>query len=399
MVAILVAAGITNIAYTMLVPLVPELTHRFGMTERAIGVAFAGFALTKALAQPVGGMFADRSPRRLTVLAVCWLTVAAAAIAAVGLVGSGAQLVALRLVWGAAEGLAMPPLYRLLTTLSERTGLGPARAFGWFGGAAVSGMALGPALVGLLRPILGFTGVFFVGGAFTLVSAILVGVTGRAAATGPVAAEPEADAGPPVKPPRRTMIGLVLIFGLSDLVNNAIYAALEPSLPLHIERLSGDALAVTSILFTLGLIVFAVVSPISGHLVERAPLLVIGSVAFVVSAAGLAGQAVAPSVWWLGAAFLLFMLTQPILYVVARRGIGIVPEHALGRVFGMFGLLSDVGFIVGPLAGASLFASLGSGVYAVLAAAALAMAMALFAARSFPQRVELLLRQQERNAG
>jgi DHA1 family multidrug resistance protein-like MFS transporter len=394
LVAILVAAGITDIAYTMLVPLVPELTHRFGMNEPAVGVAFAGFAFAKALAQPAGGLLTDRLPGRLTVLAVGWLTLAALAIAAVGFTRSGTELVVLRLAWGAAEGLAMPPLYRLLVTLGHRTGLGSATAFGWFGGAAVSGMALGPVLVGLLHPVIGFTGVFLVGAGFTLASAVLVGATARSAAGD---AAPEAGEPAPVTLPRGLVVGLVAVFGLSDLVNNAIYAALEPTLPLHIERIAGNALGVTSILFTLGLVVFAVVSPVSGHLVERAPLLVVGAAAFAVSAAGLAGQSVAASMWPLGGAFLLFMLTQPVLYVVARRGIGIVPEHALGRVFGMFGLLSDAGFIAGPLVGALLFVRLGSGAFAVLAGAAAVMAVALFTVRSFPARVEAALTPQERD--
>ncbi|MCK2215432.1 MFS transporter [Actinomadura sp. ATCC 31491] len=259
--AVLVAAGIMNIAYTMLIPLVPELTGRLGMDAASVGLAFAGFALAKALTQPLGGLLADALPRRPAWAAAGWLVAAAAAVAATGHASTGPALVALRLLWGAAEGFAMPPLYRLVTALSRRAGLGAGRAFGWFGGAAVSGMALGPVLVGLLRPVLGFSGVFLAGrlASFTLAGALLVAAAGRAAegpADAPRPAEPA-----PAAPARGPLVALVVVFGLTDLVSNAVYAALEPTLPLHLDRLGGDGLRLTAALFGLGLVVFAVAAP------------------------------------------------------------------------------------------------------------------------------------------
>lgn len=395
LVAVLVAAGTMNVAYTMLVPLVPDLTRRFGLAGLSIGLVFAGFALAKAAVQPLGGMLTDRWPRRLTGLAASWLVVASAAIAAVGLARSGAALVLLRLVWGAAEGMAMPPLYRLLITLGKRTDLGSAKVIGWFGGAAVSGMAAGPVVTGLIHVWLGFRAVFFIGAVFTLASTVFVTVTGRSA----VASADEADAGaeqaPAIPSPGRLAAGLVVLCGVSDLANNAAYSALEPILPLHVQHVARDAVGVTSILFTLGLITFAVISPISGHLIERAPLLLTGAAAFAVATLGLAGQTAASSVWLLGAAFLLFMATQPVLYTIDRRGIGIIPERSLGRTFGVFGLLSDLGFIVGPLVGTFLFTHVGRNAFVLLGGATATLAIVLYATRALPAKVEAIVNHRE----
>jgi MFS family permease len=317
-----------------------------------------------------------------------WLVVAAAAIGAVGVAGSGTELVLLRLLWGAAEGMAMPPLYRLLIRLGKRTELGSAKVVGWFGGAAVAGMAAGPVIVGFIHAWLGFRAVFFIGAAFTLAGTVFVMVTGRAAAR----AGDDTNAGPAparaARLPGRLAAGLIVLFGLSDLANNAVYSALEPILPLHIQHFTTGAVGVTSILFTLGLVLFAVVSPISGYLVERAPLLVTGAVAFAVAALALAGQTAASSVWTLGGAFVLFMATQPVLYTVDRRGIGIIPEHSLGRMFGLFGLLSDLGFILGPLLGTFLFAHVNRNAFAVLGGVTAILATVLYAARAFPAKAE-----------
>lgn len=390
LVAVLIAAGTMNVAYTMLVPLVPELTHHFGLAGLALGLVFAGFALAKAAVQPLGGMLTDRWPQRLTVLAASWLVVASVAIAAVGMARSGSALVLLRLVWGAAEGMAMPPLYRLLITLGKRTELGSAKVIGWFGGAAVSGMAAGPVIAGLIHVWLGFRAVFFIGAVCTLASTVFVTATGRSAAVS--GGEADAGADQATASPGRLAIGLVVLCGLSDLANNTVYAALEPILPLHVQRFARDAVGVTSILFTLGLVVFAVVAPISGHLIDRAPLLLTGAAAFAVATLALVGQTAASSVWPLGAAFLLFMATQPVLYTIDRRGVGIIPEHSLGRTFGVFGLLSDLGFILGPLVGTFLFAHIGGNAFAALGGATAALAIVLYATRSLPAKVEGTLR-------
>src|SRR5580692_7325981 len=60
--AILVAVISVNTAYTVLIPLVPQIERHAGLTESGISLVFAIYAGAKAVAQPLGGLWADRWP-------------------------------------------------------------------------------------------------------------------------------------------------------------------------------------------------------------------------------------------------------------------------------------------------------------------------------------------------
>lgn len=379
--ALLLAIAMTNVAYTMLIALVPELTGRFGMSTLAVAAAFSGFALAKAVAQPVGGVLGDRLPRP-PVLAFALQCLTAGAVFGLAFASSGWQVLVWRLAWGMAEGLAMPVLYGLVSTLGADTGLGTTRVMSWFAGAAVTGMAAGPALVGLLHSFLGFTGVFLAGGSLTAVSGVLL-LTIRSRPVEELVEKPEVRRASPA-----TLAVFVGIFAAIDLLNNVLYAAMEPVLPLHIEATSrADALRVTSALFTAGLVVFGIVSVTCARFVERWPLLVVTAVAFWASAAGLLVIGVVGGVAAVAAGFVVFMATEPVLYVVARRGVSLVPADRLGRAYGAFGLVSDIGFIVGPTVGSLLYGHLGAGTFVALAGLAAATGLGALPARRLPDRL------------
>src|SRR5437588_296571 len=102
----LAAAGVQNVAYTILIPFVPTLQSDFRMSTLAIGVAFAGFTATKAAVQPFGGWIVDRFGARLVGGGA--LLVSTVAIGLLAFATSGEQVIVLRLLWGIGEGLAMP---------------------------------------------------------------------------------------------------------------------------------------------------------------------------------------------------------------------------------------------------------------------------------------------------
>ncbi|GAA3162094.1 MFS transporter [Nonomuraea salmonea] len=98
LVALLGAVGVANVAYTVLIPFVPTLNTVFQMSAVLIGVAFAGFAATKALCQPLGGWLVDRIGGRT--IAIAGLAVTAAATGALAVATTSGQVVACRFVWG-----------------------------------------------------------------------------------------------------------------------------------------------------------------------------------------------------------------------------------------------------------------------------------------------------------
>jgi MFS family permease len=393
-VALLASVAMTNVAYTMLIPLVPELVDRFKLSTLGVAAAFGGFALAKAVAQPFGGIVVDRLPR-LATLAGGGLLLTAMTIAGLAFASNGQDVIGWRLAWGVAEGLTIPVLYRLANSLGVVTGLGATRVLGWFGGSAVAGMAAGPVLVAALHAQLGFIGVFLAGSALTATSGILLWVTSPQA---PHEAREEADgeATGATAASLAAVAALVGLFAAVDLLNNFVYSALEPVLPLHIARMvSSGALTTTAALFTGGLVVFAVVSAGCARLVDAWPLPSVASAAFAVAAAGLATVGLASHWSVLGLGFLMFMASQPVLYVVARRGVALISRERLGRAYGAFGLLSDLGFVAGPIVGALLYNQVGPAMFVMLAVAAAVGGVASAAARNLPLRLLQTSRQSQ----
>jgi MFS family permease len=367
-VALLAAALVTNIAYTILIPYVPHLERQLGLDVLTIGGIFAGFALAKMLFQPLGGILVDRAEARQ--VAIAGIFVSALATLFLGFAHEGWQFLALRLVWGMGEGIAAPALYRLCFVVGR-----DARIIGWFGAAEVAGMALGPALVGLFHGVLGFTGIF------VLASAIIgLGILILAAGL-PRHARPRTavKSSPRGKPVFRSAIALVVVFGIVDLVSNIFYAALEPALPLYIfrEMPEVEEIGFVSFMFFAGLIVFSAVAFFTGDLVIRLGILPVTAGAFAFAAVGFALQwaATTPSILLLG--FLVFMLQQPLVYVASRAVMRSVPERQQGRAFGFFGGLSEFGWVAGPLIGAALVASWPSGLFLLFAGVALLVSVAL----------------------
>ncbi|MEV6823658.1 MFS transporter [Amycolatopsis sp. NPDC051102] len=382
--ALLLSAAMMNVAYTMLVPLVPELTDRFQMSALSVAAAFSGFALAKAFGQPLGGVLVDRTPRP-QVLAVIGLFLTSATVVGLAFAGAGWQVLAWRLAWGVAEGITMPALYHLASSLGASSRYGTARVMGWFGGCCTAGMVIGPAVVGLLHPFLGFTGVFLAGAAVTAGGGLLlIGLrVGEPAETEP---EPAGDA-PVATGAVRRLVLLVGIFAVVDLINNALFAALEPVVPLHLDRVTGNGVGYTSVIFTASLAVFMLVALTCGRLVETRPLLVISAFAFGAEAVGLAGVGLFDGIAAMGAGLLLFMTAEPVLYLVARQGVSLVPRHQLGRAFGAFGLVSDIGFIVGPLLGALAYFRLGTTAFLIMALVAAAACVTAVLLRRTPDRL------------
>ena len=367
---LLAAAASVNVAYTALIPLVPHMRHQMGASAAVIGLSFTLFALARSLAQVVGGHCVDRFTARA--VAVAGLVVAGGAIAGFACARTASELLLWRIAWGAGEGLLTPALYRLGVVVAGASGIAQGRLMGWFGSAAVAGMAAGPVLVGLMGSVLDFRAIFLVAAAATFATAVAaaVGLRVDEAATRPLPAAADA-----ATEGVSSMLVGVALFGGMDLVNHALYAALEPLLPLTLASAVGAGVGATAALFAWGLAVFAVVSGAGGTIADRVRPLSFAGVAFVLMAVCLGVIGASSELWSVAVAFTAFMALQPLLYVVARRGLS-ERCQGQGRAFGYFGAVSDVGFVVGPLVGTLLLGQLHEAAYHGLAAVALCAGLA-----------------------
>jgi MFS family permease len=352
---LLLAVVSVNASYTVLIPFVPDLENRVGAGPAVIALTFALFAAAKALFQPVGGLWVDKW--RPGSVACVSLLVAAAGIVITALAKDSTTLLVGRFCWGAGEGLVTPALYSGMTLLCRHYGISTSRMMGNFGSAAIGGFLLGPLIAGVAAPV-GLEALFLAGAAVTALTAfgLLPAIPESGSA---VPAEPE-----PSAPSATGSNGLaagrwwvwVLVFGAMDLFTNLINTALEPALPLYLSEHQGTAARGTiSLVFVIGLAAFGLSTWALGRWTERLRLVPLIQIGLVVSALGLTGLAASAGVVPVTAGFILVMVGYAVLYLTARRGIVELRSAMTGRAFGLFGLIGDIGSVLGPIAGVALY--------------------------------------------
>lgn len=345
---LLLAVISVNASYTVLIPFVPDLEERVGAGPVTIALVFALFAAAKALFQPVGGWWVDRwRPRAVACVA---LNVAAVGIVLTAFATDAVTLLIGRFVWGIGEGLVTPALYAGMSALCKRYDIAAGRMMGNFGSAAVAGFLLGPLIAGVAAPF-GLEALFVVGAVVTSLTAF--GLL-RAIPDAPVEKEAPAESAGG----RNRWWAWVLVLGVLDLFTHLVYTALEPLLPLYLSGAAeGSARGAISVVFVVGLATSAVSMWALGRYTERFGLVPMIGAGLAILGVGLAAMAISASVVPVAAAFLVVMVGYAILFLTARRGIVELKSAAdsQGTAFGLFGLVSDVGNVVGPVAGVVLY--------------------------------------------
>lgn len=384
---VLAVVGVQNVAYTILIPLTPQLRTEFGMSTLLIGVAFAGFTATKATSQPLGGWLADRmGPRAVGIVG---LALSAVCTLALGVAHSAIAVITCRLLWGTGEGLAIPALLVLTTKLGRQSLVGAGRAIGWFGSAAVAGMAVGPLVAAPFSGPRAFSHAFLVGGLISCLSVCIFVLHSRdltAVNDLPNGAEQLDERRSAVSlrvgVPRSGIPVIVGLLGLLDFLNNFIYAGLEPNFA-NFGAATGAATSSVSIILFFGLVCFAVAAPAAGAMVGRVTSTGLVVAAFLLQVVCLSLPLTTQTAALYVLAFLPFMAAQSVVYVGVRSTLAGLPRDNLGRAFGSFGFVSDLGWVLGPVVVSGL---LGNAPHAVLVLwttiAGAAVLMSIFLRRS-----------------
>jgi len=350
-VLLLIAVISVNASYTVLIPFVPDLEERVGAGPVTIALMFALFAAAKSLFQPVGGWWVDRW--RPGPVACVALNIAAAGIVLTAFAGDSVTLLVGRFLWGIGEGLVTPALYAGMSALCRVHGLSTSRMMGNFGSVAVAGFLLGPLIAGIAAPF-GLAALFLAGAVATSLTAF-----GLLRAIPNVPPEPLATVdGPQDAGLARKWWILVLLLGVLDLFTHLIYTSLEPLLPLYLDSAAdSSARGAISVVFVVGLATSAVAMWVIGRYTEKLGLVPLIAAGLAFLAAGLASMALSPGVVPVALSFVVVMIGYAILYLSARRGIVELKSASAsqGKAFGLFGLVSDVGNVLGPIVGVVLY--------------------------------------------
>jgi MFS family permease len=345
------AAGMIGFTgFTLVMPFLPLYIAELGTTDVKEIAMWTGLTLgatptVTAISAPLWGRIGDRYGSK--VLVIRSLIAFILTKAAMGFVTAPWQLFALRALLGVFAGYgALTISMAAESTPRDRM----AQAIGMVQTGHRLGPAVGPVIGGLLAPIVGLRRSFFFAAAFYMIALVAIMVFYK---------EPRESGAPrPVRGGRAViahlfrlpgfLLALVVIFGLQT-----VDRSFGPVLPLYVAQV-GIPLTripiVTGILFSLGAISAAFGHHLAGKLMQRRPARAVIVTGTFLAAAAVAVIVVAPSLYVVGVAMMLFGISVGVstttIYAVA--GSSLPPDaHATG--FGVMTTASLLGLAVSPV--------------------------------------------------
>jgi DHA1 family solute carrier family 18 vesicular amine transporter 1/2 len=367
---IVILATFTDIvAYSIAVPVLPDLSRKLGASPTTIGLLFASFGVTLLSVSIPMGAASDRIGRKGPLVA--GLAGLAAATLLFAFANSLPGLFAARLAQGAADAVAWVVGLALLADMYE-----PSER-GWATGIVMSGSSfafmIGPSLGGWLYEIGGIRLPFII----VAVMAATAGI-GAARLTLP---DRQAEA-EPIPVASIVRIPAVGACAAAVVVAAATISMLEPVLALQLESLGVNPGRV-GVVFGVAALASAGLHPVGGRLADRfgarrltlwglvvfaavLPLLGLtwnfeSAIVFYVIQASAMALVIAPSIAYMGDA-------------ASTAGIG-----SFGVAYGLYNVAWGVGLLGGPALGGFLFERLGFGRLMLAWAPAVVMATLLIA--------------------
>src|SRR5262245_27995523 len=165
-VALVTLSVFTDIlAYSIAVPVLPDLSQRFGASPTLIGFLFASFGVTVLAVSIPMGAISDRTGRKLPLVA--GLLALAASTVVFAFAPRMSWLFAARLIQGAADAVAWVVGFALIADLYEDKERG--KVMGLVMSGSTFGFMIGPTLGGWLYQTGGMRMPYLVVGAFALV--------------------------------------------------------------------------------------------------------------------------------------------------------------------------------------------------------------------------------------
>jgi MFS transporter, DHA1 family, solute carrier family 18 (vesicular amine transporter), member 1/2 len=344
------ATFIDLIAYSICVPVLPDLAQRLGATPTMIGVLFGSFGITLlAVSVPMGAV-SDAIGRRGPLVA-----------SAVGLAGATALfafsdtlpwLFAARLLQGAADGVMWVAGFALIADLYGPEDRG--RVMGYVMSGTSVGVMIGPSIGGWLYEAGGMRLPFLFVAGLSLVCA-----AGFFAMTPP--RRDHAVQAPSIWSVLR--VGDVARCAGFVIVTAMTFAMFEPVLPLFYARSLGLSPVRVGLLFGTGAIASAVMPFVYGPLIAKwgaRPMTIVG---LLLTALGLPLMGLAQGfrsamlltlIEWTATALIL---TPSLAYMAEVTSFAGAAAYGIG--YGVYNTAWAVGILIGPAAGGFLFERLG----------------------------------------
>lgn len=349
------------------VPVLPRLSAELGAGPAEIPMVVSAALATVVAAQLFTGTLADRYAARTLILAGALVGGLSSLLSA--LAGHWTELLALRVLGGLADAIAMPALL----AITARLGAGqPGRFFGILRGSQGLSFVVGPAL-GSLLSLASLRAPFVVDGVVSLVAC----VAALALMPGGERAPSEHHLGV-LRALRATFSsGRVYLCLLMGVAGSFAYGILSGFVPARAQSLDMAAWQI-GLIASGGALVFSAVSYGIGPLTDRLgrrPFLLAAQAIIVASGAGLAFARGLPA---LAGLYWLFCAGETITYLLCFvYASELFREEHVGASMGAFDSVLDLSLLLGPAAAISLHRWAGTPTPAFLLAV-LPAALALF---------------------
>ncbi len=350
-VALVTFATFTDIvAYSIAVPVLPDLSRRLGASPTMIGLLFASFGVTLLTVSMPMGAVSDRVGRRAPM--VGGLLALAAATLLFAFASGLPWLFAARLVQGAADAVTWVVGFALIADLYRSDERG--RVMGMVMAGTNFAFMFGPTLGGWLYeaggirlPFLVVSGLALIGAAAFLWLELPAQHADREVV--PIAAV--------LRDPAVTACAAAVVAA------SATISMLEPVLPLFLSSRLGIGPARIGLIFGIGAVVSTLAHPICGRLVNRwggrrltmIGLVLAACVLPILSHAWSYGSAIA--FYALEAATVALVITPSLAYMAeatSNSGLG-----SFGVGYGLYNMAWGAGLLSGPALGGFLFERMG----------------------------------------
>lgn len=350
-VGLVTAATFTDIvAYSIAVPVLPDLSRRLGASPTMIGLLFASFGVTLLTVSLPMGAVSDRIGRKAPL--VGGLAALAAASVLFAFARTLPWLFAARLVQGAADAVTWVVGFALI---ADR--YGPAergRIMGIVMSGTGFGFMIGPSIGGWLYEI---------GGPPLPFIAVAVSAAVTAAAISWIAIPASHLHRAPVPMLSVVRIPAVAVCAASVVAASASIAMLEPVLPLDLSSRVGLGPARIGLVFGIGAVVSSALHPIYGRLTDRFGGRQLTMVGLVLAACNLPFLSRA---WSFESAIGLYALQAAVIALVITPSLAYMAEattaagvESFGVSYGLYNLAWGVGLLFGPAIGGHLFERMG----------------------------------------
>ena len=350
-VALVTIATFTDIvAYSIAVPVLPDLSRRLGASPTMIGLLFASFGVTLLIVSMPMGAVSDRVGRRLPL--VGGMLVLAAATVLFAFSRTLSWLFAARLAQGAADAVTWVVGFALVADLYTQEERG--RVMGLVMSGTNFAFMFGPTLGGWLYEAGGIRLPFLFVSSLAVLTAIAFAWLELPRPRGATESVPII---------RVLRVPAVAACAAAVLAASATITMLEPVLPLVLSTTLGMGPTRIGTVFGAGALATTILHPLYGRLADRAGgrrltmigLVLLACVLPVLSLMWSYGSAIAFFV--MGTAAVALIITPSLAYMAEATSAAGVGSFGVG--YGLYNVAWGAGLLVGPALGGFLLERIG----------------------------------------